>query len=383
MAVACTYCATTRKFAQSCVTEVHLVSNAMVSIKHTLWVLGLPTLGAAAAVVTTYVTIGCGNSTSAPTFSQAPIPSSRIIFTNRSSAARSYSDLPVTVGLAKAYSVIQEEVAAAVGPCLSSCSEHGGDQSIRLSGSGSISSTIDEIENGLGSQDESLSNLVVNPGGLNEDLSNDQTNHNSQNVANDIYVVEASGNPMIGVLSGVSSVSYKGNTMSRSESFVLSSTIPSASNSQSPKPSSIQSTADNSFTSTSTRSHTPSPTPDKPWNHTVTAYFGSGETGIFPASRIPWDSITHLCYSFAKTQNASANWSVSVNESLLGTLSEGAQEHGVDLLLSIGGYGEGGKYFSDLAHTNASINAFVASFKTMVQKYKLAGIDIGAISAAF
>ena len=354
----------------------------MVSIKHTLWVLGLPTFGATAAVVTTYVTIGCGNSTLASTASQAPIPSSRISFTNISSAARSYSDLPVTVGLAKAYSVIQEEVAAAVGPCSTSCSEHGGDQSIRIDSSGAISSTIDEIENGLGSQDESLSNLLVSPGAINEDLSTHQTNRDGQEVAKNIYVVDVSGNPMIGVVSGVPSVSYKEFTMSRSEIFVLSSTIPSASNSQSPKPSSVQSTADDSLTSTSTRSHTPTPTPDKPWNHTVTAYFGSGQTGIFPVARIPWDSITHLCYAFAPTQNASANWSVSVNESLLSTLSEGAQEHGVDLLLSIGGYGEGGKYFSDLAHTNASINAFVASFKTMVQRYKLAGIDIGAISSA-
>ena len=129
--------------------------------------------------------------------------------------------------------------------------------------------------------------------------------------------------------------------------------------------------------SSASTSSTATPKPDNRWNHTVTAYFGSGNTNIFPPSKIPWNSITHLCYAFAKTQNASANWTVSVNDTLLRTLSDGARENGVDLLLSIGGYGEGGRYFSDLVHTNASINAFVSSFKIMAHQYGLAGIDIG------
>lgn len=371
----------------------------MVSTKHTLCLLGLPVFGAA-AVVTSYVTIGCGNLTSGAASHQTPIPSSKFPFSNISSAAGSYPDSPASAStlspllpasispeegftnsaqpsgdLAELDTVLNEEGAAVNGQCSPICNGHGGDQRIRLSGPGVTFSTSNELENGLEGQEGSLTTLDV--GGSSESLANDQGFYSGQNIAEQIYRVEASDNPTIGPIPGISSVSYTGYTLSKSQSNLVSSNILSPSNSQSSKPSSVQSTTDNTLTSTSSGSQTPTPTPDTPWNHTVTAYFGSGETGIFPASKIPWKSITHLCYAFAKTQNASANWSVSVNESLLSTLSEGAQEHGVDLILSIGGYGEGGRYFSDLAHTNASINAFVASFKMMRQKYNLAGIDIG------
>ena len=171
---------------------------------------------------------------------------------------------------------------------------------------------------------------------------------------------------MINSLSSTGSINSGAATGSFSSPISKSSEVPIPSGTSSYPPISSEST-------------NPSPTPDNRWNHSVTAYFGSGNIDIFPVSKIPWGSITHLCYAFAKTQNASSNWSVSVNDTLLSELSRSALEHGVDLLLSIGGYGEGGRYFSDMVNTNASINAFVTSFKSMVQKYKLAGIDIGRI----
>ncbi|KAK5056237.1 hypothetical protein LTR84_012790 [Exophiala bonariae] len=130
--------------------------------------------------------------------------------------------------------------------------------------------------------------------------------------------------------------------------------------------------------SSSSRSPQPTPTPDDWPDHTVTAYFGAGNTNIFPAEKIPWKYLTHLCFAFASVGGAANNYSISLgsHQALLRYLSEQAQAHGVRLILSIGGAGDGGKYFSDMVQTNQSISAFVESVKDVVSEFDLAGVDI-------
>lgn len=111
----------------------------------------------------------------------------------------------------------------------------------------------------------------------------------------------------------------------------------------------------------------------------MTAYFGTGNTNIFPAEKIPWQYLTHLCFAFATVGGAAANYSISLgsNEALLRYLSDQAKAHGVSLILSLGGYGDGGKYFSDVVQNNQTIGAFVESVRAVVTEYDLAGVDIG------
>ncbi|KAK4943655.1 hypothetical protein LTR10_016752 [Elasticomyces elasticus] len=129
-----------------------------------------------------------------------------------------------------------------------------------------------------------------------------------------------------------------------------------------------------SISSTSSAA-SPTPTPGSWANHTVTGYFGTGvsHTKIFPISKIPWQYLTHINYAFAKTQKDNT---ISYDPDVMDELSTAAQAHDVKVLLSIGGYGEGGQYFSDIVSTDQGIATFVSSIKAVVQKYGLAGVDL-------
>ncbi|KAK5231688.1 hypothetical protein LTR72_000872 [Exophiala xenobiotica] len=120
----------------------------------------------------------------------------------------------------------------------------------------------------------------------------------------------------------------------------------------------------------------PTPTPDDWPDHTVTAYFGAGNTDIFPAENIPWQYLTHLCFAFASTGGADVDFAIKFNETLLQYLSEQATTYGVKLILSVGGYGKGGQYFSDIVQTNETIDAFVRSVQDAVSDFNLAGVDL-------
>jgi GH18 family chitinase len=109
----------------------------------------------------------------------------------------------------------------------------------------------------------------------------------------------------------------------------------------------------------------------------VIAYFGAGNTDIFPAEKIPWQYLTHLCFAFASTGGEDVNYAIKFNRTLLGYLSTQANVHGVKLILSVGGYGAGGQFFSDVVQTDQTIGAFVDSVQDAVSEFDLAGVDIG------
>ncbi|KIW55440.1 hypothetical protein, variant [Exophiala xenobiotica] len=140
--------------------------------------------------------------------------------------------------------------------------------------------------------------------------------------------------------------------------------------------SSTYSSTTSSSSSGTSSATSPTPTPDDWPDHTVTAYFGAGNTDIFPAEKIPWQYLTHLCFAFANTGGADVDFTISFNETLLRYLSEQANTYGVKLILSIGGYGTGGQYFSDIVQTNETIDAFVGSVQDAVADFDLAGVDL-------
>ncbi|KPI40698.1 Endochitinase [Cyphellophora attinorum] len=132
------------------------------------------------------------------------------------------------------------------------------------------------------------------------------------------------------------------------------------------------------WTSTSTATFstvsTPTPKPTDPWpDHVVTGYYGVGQSKGYPLSEVAWEYLTHLCYAFAKT---TADYSLDIDSTLLSALSSEARAHGVKPVLSIGGYGNGGGYFSVSIANNASRSKFVRTIKEAVDEYQLAGVDI-------
>jgi hypothetical protein len=137
-----------------------------------------------------------------------------------------------------------------------------------------------------------------------------------------------------------------------------------------------------SWTSTSTATFstvsTPTPKPTDPWpDHVVTGYYGVGQSAAFPLSEVAWEYLTHLCYAFAKT---TADYGLDFDSTLLGAFSSEARAHGVKPVLSLGGYGNGGGYFSVSIATNASRAKFAQTIKEAVDEYQLAGVDIGMFS---
>jgi chitinase len=107
----------------------------------------------------------------------------------------------------------------------------------------------------------------------------------------------------------------------------------------------------------------------------VGSYFGAGETRFLPVSQVPWDLITHVFYAFVITtpEGTLSNAFPDV----LTDLAQQAQANGVNLVLSIGGYGRGSEYFPVSVEDAEAVSLFASTILQYVDQYNATGVDIG------
>jgi chitinase len=111
-------------------------------------------------------------------------------------------------------------------------------------------------------------------------------------------------------------------------------------------------------------------------NHKVLGYYAFSQSAIMPPSSVPWSLLTHILLAFG-TFDGSFNVTVpSKYYAVAGDLFSTAIENGVKPVLSIGGYGAGSQYFSEMVKTKDSRGTFISSLKGWVEQYSLSGIDL-------
>ena len=111
------------------------------------------------------------------------------------------------------------------------------------------------------------------------------------------------------------------------------------------------------------------PTPAAP-KFIVLAYVTDG---IF-ADIIPYDKLTHINYSFL-TPKADGTFNPINNGWKLKQIAETADQHGVKVSISVGGWGWDAQ-FEELAAEPESRTAFVQNLKAFVDEYQLDGVDV-------
>lgn len=89
---------------------------------------------------------------------------------------------------------------------------------------------------------------------------------------------------------------------------------------------------------------------------------------------IPYDRLTHINYSFL-TPNADGTFNPIVNGWKLKKIVETGHARGVQVLISVGGWGWDAQ-FEELAADPESRSAFVQNLKAFVDEYQLDGADI-------
>jgi chitinase len=123
-------------------------------------------------------------------------------------------------------------------------------------------------------------------------------------------------------------------------------------------------------TSAATSNHGPS-------NHVVGAYFAGWESGSYPVSQIPANTVTNVFYAFSTIANGVCTVPDGAAADFAALKQLKASHPNLKVSISIGGWGAGG--FSDAALTEASRKKFVgACLNTFFGTYKgtFDGVDI-------
>lgn len=89
---------------------------------------------------------------------------------------------------------------------------------------------------------------------------------------------------------------------------------------------------------------------------------------------IPYDKLTHINYSFL-TPNEDGTFNHIVNGWKLKKIVETGHANGVQVLISVGGWGWDAQ-FEEMAANPESRSAFVQNLKTFVDEYQLDGVDM-------
>jgi len=122
-----------------------------------------------------------------------------------------------------------------------------------------------------------------------------------------------------------------------------------------------------------------SATPDRHTvpNHVVGAYFAGWESGTYPVSQIPADTVTNVFYAFSTIANGVCAAPDGAASDFAALKQLKASHPKLKVSISVGGWGAGG--FSDAALTDASRKKFVGScLNTFFRTYQgvFDGVDI-------
>jgi chitinase len=107
----------------------------------------------------------------------------------------------------------------------------------------------------------------------------------------------------------------------------------------------------------------------------VVGYWSEWTAQEYPVSAVPWNLLTHVNYAFATID--SDTWSPRIqNPDALKELISKAKATNTKVLLSVGGGGDGSKYFSVMATQDSTRTLFARNLASIITQYGLDGVDI-------
>ena len=118
--------------------------------------------------------------------------------------------------------------------------------------------------------------------------------------------------------------------------------------------------------------------PTEPWvvdDRYVISYWGRGKEAEYsPIDAIPWTGLTHINYAFvAVGENATL---VFADEPQFAQFVQAADAHDVHVVMSLGGWNVGSKYFSPVVQSQEGIDTLVADIVRVRNIYNFTGVDI-------
>lgn len=107
----------------------------------------------------------------------------------------------------------------------------------------------------------------------------------------------------------------------------------------------------------------------------VTGWYPGWQAGQAPPPNLTWEKFTHLTYAFAVTGSIPSNIVLnSDDQQVLPVFVQAAHSHGVQALVSIGGW-TGSRFFSTAVATPANRTTFAQAVVQLANTYDLDGID--------
>lgn len=106
----------------------------------------------------------------------------------------------------------------------------------------------------------------------------------------------------------------------------------------------------------------------------VLGYSATWYDGVLPPSEYPWEALTHVARSFLIP---GADGSLPVPEGFFDpALREGAEAHGVELLISLGGQAPNAEHWVAMATDPKALRRFLSEIRRLVEDHGYHGVDV-------